>query len=80
MFAWAEIALLVLKIANAIINQLNQEKFLQAGRDAEIAKVSADILRKTQIGKALWEKVDALGDPEVDNWLRDLEPRNPRPL
>ena len=75
MFTWAEIVLLVLKIADAIMTQVGDAKQFQAGTDAEIAKVSAAILRKTQAGKAIMEKVDAMSDKEVDDGLTALEPK-----
>ena len=74
MFTIPEIVLLVLKIANAIMSEVHDSKAFQAGTDAEIAKVSAAILRKTQAGKAIMEKVDAMSDQDVDTGLRGLEP------
>ncbi len=75
MFTWPEIVLLVLKIANAIMTEVHDQKSFQAGTDAEIAKVSAAILAKTQAGKAIMEKVNALSDKEVDAGLTGLEPK-----
>jgi len=74
MFTIPEIVLLVLKIANAIMTEVHDTKSFQAGTDAEIAKISAAILRKTQAGKAIMEKVDAMSDQDVDTGLRGLEP------
>ena len=71
----AEIVLLVLKIADAIMKYVGDAKQFQAGTDAEIAKVSAAILRKTQAGKAIMEKVDAMSESDVDAGLRGLEPK-----
>ena len=75
MFTWPEIVLLVLKIANAIMTQVGDQKQFQAGTDAEIAKVSTAILAKTQAGKAIMEKVNALSDADVDARLSGLEPK-----
>ena len=75
MITWAEIALLILKIVDAIMSQVNNAAQFQAGVDAEIAKVSAAILAKTQAGKAIMEKVNALSDTDVDAGLRGLEPK-----
>ena len=75
MITWAEIALLVLKIVDAIMSQVNNAAQFQAGVDAEIAKVSASILAKTKAGKAIMEKVDELSDSDVDAQLRGLEPK-----
>ncbi len=75
MFTWPEIVLLVLKLANAIMSAAQDAKSFQAGTDAEIAKVSAAILAKTQAGKAMMEKINAMSDAEVDDGLRGLEPK-----
>lgn len=77
MFTWAEIILLLLKVVNAIMGEAHDQRQFQAGADAEIAKISAAIMRKTAAGKAIMEKVDAMSDKEVDDGLRDLEPRVP---
>lgn len=75
MISWAEIILTALKIINAIMGAVNQDKWMRAGADAEIAKISAAILRRTQAGKAIMEKVDAMSDAEVDAGLVGLEPK-----
>lgn len=77
MITWAEIVLLALKIVNAIMGEVGNQRQFQAGADAEIAKISAAILAKTTAGKAIMEKVNAMSDKEVDDGLRDLEPRAP---
>ena len=66
---------MVLKVVNTIMGSVNQDKWIKAGADAEIAKISASILRKTAAGKAIMEKVDSLSDAEVDVNLRNLEPK-----
>lgn len=75
MFTWASIILAVLQAVNAVMDFVNTEKAQQAGTDAEIAKVSAAILAKTQAGKAIMEKVNALSNDDVDNQLIGLEPK-----
>jgi hypothetical protein len=75
MFTWGEIVLLFLKLANAIMGAVNQDKWMRAGADAEIAKISAAILAKTTAGKVIMEKVNAMSEAEVDAGLRGLEPK-----
>lgn len=75
MITWAEIILLVLKIIDWSLGRIDQDKWMKAGADAEIAKTSAAILRKTAAGKAIMEKVDAMSDADVDAGLVGLEPR-----
>lgn len=74
MFSIPEIVLLVLKIAHAIMGEVHDDKAVKAGTDAEIARVSAAILRKTKAGKEIMEKVDAMSPEDVDAGLRELEP------
>lgn len=74
MFTWPEIILLFLKLANAIMGEVGNQRQFRAGADAEIAKISAAILRKTAAGKAMMEKVDALSADDVDAALVGLEP------
>lgn len=75
MFTWGEAVLLLLKLANAIMGAVSQDKWMRAGADAEIAKISAAILVKTEAGKKIMEKVNAMSDAEVDDGLRGLEPK-----
>jgi uncharacterized membrane protein len=72
MFTWPEIILALLKLVNTIMGAVEQDKWMKAGADAEIAKISASILRKTTAGKAIMEKVDAMSDADVDAELRRL--------
>jgi hypothetical protein len=65
----------LLKFVNFLTNMAQENKWMKAGADAEIAKVSAAILTKTQAGKALMEKVNAMSDADVDAELRGLEPK-----
>ena len=75
MFTWAEIVLLLLKVVNAIMGEIGNARQFKAGADAEIAKISAAILEKTEAGKAIMEKVNAMSDAVVDAGLRGLEPK-----
>ena len=75
MFTWAEIVLLFLKLANAIMGAVNDQKQFQAGTDAEIAKVSAAILGKTKAAKEIRDQVNALTKDAVDAQLASLEPK-----
>lgn len=72
---WVSLILAVLKVVNGLMDYVNREKLMKAGADAEIAKVSAAILQKTEAGKKIWEKVDAMSEAEVDAGLRGLEPK-----
>ena len=69
------LALAALKFVNFIMGFINREQLMEAGRQEEIAKVSAEIMRKTAAGKAIWEKVNAMSDADVDAALIGLEPK-----
>ena len=75
MFTWPEIVLLFLKLANAIMGEVNDQRQFQAGTDAEIAKVSAAILAKTRAAKDIRDQVNALTKDAVDAQLAGLEPK-----
>lgn len=74
MFTWAEIVLLALKVVNAIMGEVGNQRQFKAGADAEIAKISASILGKTAAGKAIMEKVNSMTETEIDDRLKALEP------
>jgi hypothetical protein len=69
------LALAVLKLANFIMGFVDRQQLMEAGRQEEIAKVSAEIMRKTAAGKAIMEKVNALSPADVDAGLIGLEPK-----
>jgi len=72
---WASVILLALKILNAIMGAVNREKWMQAGADAEIAKTALAILERTEAGKKIMERVNAMPEEDVDAALRGLEPK-----
>jgi hypothetical protein len=75
MLTYVSLILAILKLINTLMDYVNKEALMKAGADAEIAKTSAAILRKTQAGKAIMEKVDAMSNKEVDDGLTALEPK-----
>jgi len=73
MAAWLQIALALLKVVNAILDYTKDARARQAGKDEEIARESAAVLRKTQFaGKALEEF--SRNPDAADDFLRSLEP------
>ena len=56
------------------MSQVNNATQMKAGTDAEIAKVSAAILVKTQSAKAIMQQVTGMTDKQVDDTLKGLEP------
>ena len=75
MFTWAEILLLFLRITQAVMNQINAQTFIAAGKAEEIAAVSSAILARVQEMQAIAAKVQGLPETEVDAELKGLEPK-----
>lgn len=75
MTAWGSVILLALKIINHIMGAVNREKWMQAGADEEIAKAALAVLQKTEAGKKIMERVNAMSEQDVDAGLRGLEPK-----
>ena len=72
--SWLSLALTCLKIADSLISWVREQGQIQAGQDAEIAKVSASILTKTEAAKAVMAEVTKMTDEQVDATLKGLEP------
>jgi hypothetical protein len=51
-----------------------ERELISRGYDKAIAEVTQSILVKTDAGKKIMEKVNAMSDKEVDDGLRGLEP------
>lgn len=73
MFTWAEVVLLALKVANAIMGAVGTQQAMDAGRDRAIGEAALGVLRQTTWGKAIAEKIDAMGEPELSDLERELE-------
>lgn len=74
MITWGSVILFALRVLNHILGAVNREKWMQAGADAEIAKAALAILNRTEAGKKIMERVNAMPDADVDAALRGLEP------
>jgi hypothetical protein len=72
---WLSLALTLLKIVSTIMNWARERGLIDQGYDQAIAAAAQEIMRKTAVGKAILEKVNAMSDAEVDDGLRGLEPR-----
>ena len=72
--SWLSLALTFLKIADSLITWLREQGQIKQGQDAEIAKVSASILTKTEAAKAVMAEVTKMTDEQVDATLKGLEP------
>jgi hypothetical protein len=72
---WVSLALALLKFVNAIMTWARERELISEGYDRAIAEQAASILKKTEAGKAILERVNALSDDDVDAELRGLEPK-----
>lgn len=74
MLTYAKLALILLQVANKLLNAWHDAQQFDAGVDAEIAHTSASILAKTKVGKETMQQVMGLTDAQVDEALKQLEP------
>lgn len=72
---WVQLILAVLQVADKLLAYFHDQGQIQAGTDAALAAVSQSILAKTAIGKAMLDKVTKMTDKEVDDALKNLEPK-----
>lgn len=74
MFAWAQIALLLLQLANKLFDWLQAQKYRDEGFQKAMAESAAEILRKSDYAKEVMARVSNLDAAATDKLLRDLEP------
>ncbi len=72
---WVSLALALLKFVNTIMMWARERELIDKGYDQAIAEVTQSILIKTDAGKKVMERVNAMSPDEVDAGLRDLEPK-----
>jgi hypothetical protein len=72
---WLSIILALLKLADYIASSVRENQLLDAGADRAIAQASAGILAKTKVAKEEYQKAMGLTDAEVDEGLREQEPK-----
>lgn len=70
--SWAELISVSLKLVLAFIDWARDKRQFTAGQDAEIAKSALAILEKTEAGKRIMEKINAMPDGELDDLIDDL--------
>lgn len=74
---WVSLILAILQLANKLLEYGQQQKWIAVGRDEEIARATAAILRKTEYAKAALQEATSMSDSAVDDFLRGLEPGEP---
>lgn len=69
---WLNLALILFRVTNGIVTLMRERNLLNAGEDRAIAKAAVNILRLTDAGKKMTERIDAMAEPEFDDLLADL--------
>lgn len=72
--SWVSLALTLLKVVSQIMTWARERELISEGYDKAIAETAQSIMLKTDTGKKIMEKVNAMSDQEVDDGLRGLEP------
>jgi len=73
--SWVSLALTLLKVVNQIMMWAREREMVSKGYDQAIAEVTQSILIKTEAGKKIMERVNAMSPEEVDAGLVGLEPK-----
>lgn len=68
------VVLSLLKIASTLFGFFQQQKWISEGQAIEVAKASAEILRKSGYAKKALEEASGMSDDELDRRLREFEP------
>lgn len=69
---WGEFIAVALKLVLALIDWARDKRQFTAGQDAEIARQALAILERTEAGKRLTEKINAMPDGDLDHVIDDL--------
>ena len=75
MISWLSFGIALLKIGNAILGWFIRQQAVDEGRRQVILEVAMAIAAKVATRKQIQEHIDGLNDAQVDDELRDLEPR-----
>jgi hypothetical protein len=71
-FSWVELAILLLQLANKLVNWLHDRGMIDEGRRQVIAENAAAIAVKVGAKEKLREQINAMSEAEVDQELLDL--------
>lgn len=74
MFGWIELALVIMRVVEKIINYAHDNGLIDQGRREEIAATAKRIADKMAIKQEIKEKIDAMPIEQVDKELVNLEP------
>jgi len=74
---WISIILALLQLANKLFDIGQQQKWIGEGEEQAAMKAAAEILRKSQYAKKALEEFAGEPDADLDDFLHNLEPRDP---
>jgi len=72
MSSWVELAILLLQLANKLVNWLHDRGMIDEGRRQVIAENALNIATKVRTRDQIREKIDAMSEAEVDQELGGL--------
>lgn len=73
--SYAQIILAILSIVQMLLKMGQERKWISVGEDRAIGRSLAETLRKSEHAKQVMEEVGGLSDSQLDDGLRDLEPK-----
>jgi hypothetical protein len=65
--SWIQLALLLLKLADKAMDWGRERGQIRAGEDAAMGRVALDVLKKTEWGKEIAGKIDAMDKAGLDD-------------
>lgn len=70
--SWVSLIIAVLRLAQGLMQYAQERKWIAEGEAIQIAKASAEIMRKSQYAKQALEEFESKSDADVDDFLRGL--------
>lgn len=70
--SYVELGILLLRVVSSFLDWAKGQQQFSAGQDAEIAKTALAVLKQTELGKRIVEKIDAMSPAERDEFTDAL--------
>lgn len=67
MFEWAKVGLAVLQVALWFLDEAKRRQQFNAGHDSAVLDAAKQVMARSDDGKRLMEKIDAMSDADVDD-------------
>lgn len=72
MITWAQIILAILRLVNWMIGEAEKHKWMDEGEKRQIAKATAEVLKKQEFARETLKEIEHLSDSAVDDLLHEL--------